>query len=163
MLRLPLARLMPKPAKIHERWVSELQSFSPRGCVLKSAPRLAILQGPSQTAGGQGAPMGGPDSRTAALQCPHLRYLPTAAAAWWPALGGFVLSMWDLCIILLRCPGVLLSLGVRSSIYFFWQRNRLARVLLSPTFYFRPPSCGVPPPQLCRHNCLRSHPARPGC
>lgn len=45
--------------KTLERWVPELQSFSPQGCVLKTVPRPAISQEVSQTAGGQGASLAG--------------------------------------------------------------------------------------------------------
>lgn len=43
------------PTEIRGRWLSELQSFSPRGCFLKTVPHLAVSRGPRQTAGGLGA------------------------------------------------------------------------------------------------------------
>lgn len=97
--------------------------------------------------------------KPAALQCRLFQNLIITTAACWLALGGFLLSTQDLCIILLRCPGLLKCPGVWPSIYIFWLQSTFVSLLLSLMLYFCPASSSLPPPQSCWHNCLQSHPS----
>lgn len=80
----PACQAAALPTKVHERWASELQSFSPRGCVLKTVPHLAISRGPSQIAGGRGAPLAhAPLLCTAGTSSTSRHRCCLLASSWW--------------------------------------------------------------------------------